>query len=126
YGILPVPEISVSMTGTRTGPDVCISGKGFSRTGKVQFNYGKVPPLGYRPGGLADISFDGTFRIVDLQKGLLGTCLQNPNDPYHPNGPDVEVKATDQTTQATATVSVPAGYFCWNRLTSGNYQGGCK
>jgi hypothetical protein len=115
------PQITVGITQTQIGPDVCVAGHNFSRGGEAQLSYENIPgrsaPLAI--GGVT-VSSNGTFNYGDTsQEGGLVSCSNTMIEQL------VSILAKDVSTGQTASATVPAAYWCANSTVGTNYNGGC-
>jgi PQQ-like domain len=123
---LPPPkpfDISVTMTETQIGPDICVSGEGFTPGGTAKVSYTGIPARSSPvSAGSSAISPGGTFSLADTsQEGALDQFCSN----YVIQG-SVTIGAVDPASGKTATTTVPAAYWCSNAPVSTNFNGGCQ
>jgi hypothetical protein len=116
------PSLTVSMTETQTGPDVCFAGKGFTPNAPVKVTYSNVPRHSDRQFSL---STDASGKIkpntdFNWEGGLVNFCTQDQIDG------EVQIKALDNVSDVAVTESVPAAYWCAGAGVSTNFHGGCN
>jgi hypothetical protein len=116
-------EITVGMTETQTGPDICVRGTAFTAGGIAQMSYSNIPR---RPapasGGSQRINPDRTFNHVDFSQDR--SSVQDCSDSEAQQ--DVVVQAVDVGTGRSTNMRVPAAYWCGNIPVATNYNGGCN
>jgi hypothetical protein len=114
--------ISVGVTQTQMGPDICISGMSFSPNGSVKTGYINIPspqPNHTGPSGMTSAS--GTFLLKDFSMDSFG-LIQCTNEQIQQN---VSVSATDTATGNITFTTVPGAYWCANAPVATNFNGGC-
>jgi hypothetical protein len=98
-------DITVGVTETQTGPDICVRGRGFSGSGTAQITYSNVPARSTPAvAGIQQVSGSGTFLFKDFsQEGrLLSLCS---NDLIQQ---DVTIGAMDSGSGRTRPTPFPA------------------
>jgi hypothetical protein len=117
----PTPQISVSMTETQIGPDICISGKNFTANGRVEISYQNIPhQQGSYSVGFANVGPDQAFSLMDRSQELgLVFCSDSESSQQ------VSVLASDSVSGQTVSTIVPGAYWCVNVVVPTDYKGGC-
>jgi hypothetical protein len=116
----PTPQISVSITETQIGPDICISGKNFTANGRVEISYQNIPHQGSYSVGFANVGPNQAFSLMDRsQEGGLVFCSDSDSSQQ------VSILARDSGSGQTVSTTVPGAYWCVNVLVPPDYNGGC-
>src|SRR5450631_3832918 len=119
----PGMAISVAVTETQSGPDICITGTNFSPNGPVKTTLIGIPNAPSSTPGPVGVASStgiqaGSFLLKDSFHHIAacepGVAQQT-----------VVVSAMDQTTGTNATDTVSAGLWCSNTLQATNVNGGC-
>jgi hypothetical protein len=117
----PTPQISVGMTETQIGPDICIRGKNFTPNAEVTFRYDNMPgQQGPYDAGFVSAGSDQAFIFKDTsQEGGLVQCSDSQLLQQ------VSVFARDTGSGKTVSTTVPGAYWCTNGFVGTDYNGGC-
>jgi hypothetical protein len=115
------PSLSVSMTETQTGPDVCFTGSGYTPSAPVQITYSNVP--GRSGGGNFSTSSDSAGNIKAIDTNWEGAVSQFCNQSQVDG--QVTVIAHDVVSDVAIQGTLPSAYWCPVTLVGTNFNGGC-
>ena len=128
--VTPLPKLgmSISVTATPSGPDICIDGEGFTPISVAQIIYSNIPgrtaPFAARK-VTASVRSDGTFSKPDIshEGELLQSCSNAQTQQ------EVTIDAIDNI-NGTVSTTIPTAYWCRNALLNGfvptNFNGSCR
>jgi hypothetical protein len=114
-------RISVSVTETQFGPDICISGEGFTPKNVAQIIYSNIPgrtaPISLP---LVGVRADTTFHETDTSQEMHLVACSGTQITQ-----DVSIEAIDIHRNEITFGTVPGAYWCENATVSTNLNGGC-
>jgi hypothetical protein len=122
--------ITVSATAQGSGPNICISGTGFTPNAEVRIEYFNIPANSQTSGTQGPVSDAGTFALVDTTQAQgqnFPTGFQCTSSQLTTG--QVLVTATDGAGDAgtgnVANGTIPTEFFCPGLVGQLQYNGGC-
>jgi hypothetical protein len=122
------PVVSVGVSGSSTGPVVCVNGQDFTPNGTVTVKYAGVPELPANTlktvATSQPVNSSGSFQMTDDERMYICQQLQGGLSGC-PSSGSVYVSVVDNATGISATTTMPANYWC--AVGEANpYNGGCN